>query len=158
MPQVREMKPTWTMDIMILSSLSEIGKYIDDNAMKVKAGNLEFLSDWRAALDQFYTNIKSFLTEDIRTVTNDTFSRIEVDFPIGGRTIPIEMGIVKSIIQKLQILNEMFYQARNELFMRFIEIISPTRKATEYAYSALPTKDREAKVLEAEAKEKKDET
>lgn len=152
------MRPTWTMDVMILANLSEIGKYIDDNAMKVKAGNLEFISDWRAALDQFYTNIKSFLNQDIVNVTNETFSRIEQDFPVGGRTIPNKMETIKGIIQKLQILNEMFYQARNELFMKFIEIISPTRKATEYAYSALPTKDREKKVEEAEAKEMKDET
>lgn len=158
MPQDREKRPSWTMDVMILANLSEIGKYIDDSAMKVKAGNLEFLSEWRAALDQFYTNIRSFLNEDVKNVANETFFHIENNFPLGSKAIPEKVDVVRAIIQKLQILNEMFYQARNEIFMRFIEIMTPREKATNYAYSALPKAVRDQRIDDAIKKDEEDAT
>jgi len=149
----QEKKPTWTMDVMILSNLNEISKIIDEAAMQVETGNLNEIVTWKAGLKQFYRNIKSFFAKDIDDIAFNTFKVLDEQISISRRSLPSSEAELNKVIMLLSNLNEMFYHARNELFMRLIEIWSPTRKAYDYAFSALPDEQKEARIAEAEDRE-----
>jgi hypothetical protein len=153
----QEKKPTWTMDVMILSNLNEISKSIDEAAMQVETGNLNEVVTWKAGLKQFYRNIRSFFASDIDQIAVNTFNVLDSMINVAQRSLPSSEADMNKVIMLLANLNEMFYHARNELFMRLVEVWSPTRKAYDYAFSALPDKDKEARIAKAEKKVKEEE-
>jgi len=148
-----ERKPTWTMDVMILSNLNQISQAIDQAAVEVETGNMNALLTWKADLLQFYTNIRSFFTPQIDEVARQSFENLDTKINIANRTMPTNQKDLNDTIGILRNLNMMFYHARNELFMKFIDIISPTRKALEYTYGALSKEEVERRVAKAENKE-----
>jgi hypothetical protein len=148
-----EKRPTWTMDVMILSNLNEISKAIDEAAMQVETGNLNSMIIWKAGLRQFYRNIKSFCDPSIDSISTNSFNQLDVLINMAQQTLPSNEKDINLTINLLANMNEMLYHLRNELFMRLVDIISPTRKAYGYAFDALPDKDKEQRIQDAEKKQ-----
>lgn len=138
-----ELKSAFTMDIMILQELDIIGKFIDNSAVKADAGNINSLQEWKSGLRQFYRNIKSFLTIQIQELCEKGFEEFDhlLD-PIAG-VMPTSKTDIQKTYKLAGFLTELLFNARNELFMRFIEIVNPRRKAAEYAFSALSESEKE---------------
>lgn len=141
-------RPQWTMDIMILSNLNEIGKFIDNSAIQARSGDLNALIRWKAGLSQFYVNVRSFLaTKIIKTDKGDVpltayydtaFTKLnELVDPI-NRELPATKELVGVTFELLDWLTNELYMNRNDMFMRFIEIMNPREKAIRYNLGGLP--------------------
>lgn len=138
-----EKRPAWTMDVMILDGLNEISKSIDDAAMSVDAGDMSRMIDWRAGLKQFYRNIKSFFSEDLISITENSFVEVDRLLNMTDRSMPASEEGIKKAYMLLSNMNEMFYHARNDVFMKFIEIVDQRTKTTNYSFGALPQEERD---------------
>lgn len=114
-------RPIWSWEAGIFANLGEIGKWIDDNAMKCESGDMSYLFEWKAALRQFYRNIKSLLTESIRQIAEKSFEEIDSIIPMPSKTLPSSKEEIKKIMIILGNLNDMLYHARNELLIKVIE-------------------------------------
>jgi len=143
-----EKRPQWTMDIMILSNLNEIAKFIDNAAIDSKSGNLNALIKWKAGLAQFYVNIRSFLqTKIVHTDKGDVklteyydlaFTKLnEIIDPI-SRELPSSKELLTITFELLDWLTNELYINRNDIFMRFVEIMNPREKAIRYNLGGLP--------------------
>lgn len=152
----REKRPAWSMDVMILANLNDISKYIDEAAVRVYKGDLNGMVEWKAGLHQFYNNIKNYFDEKLTELTEDGFDYLDRMISPVARELPKDRSEMKKIIKVMENMNQMFYHARNELFMKFVEIMSPTEKATRYAFSALPDDELEEKIREREGDKNED--
>ena len=146
--ETSEKKPTWTMDVMILSNLNEIAKYVDESAVKAEGGDINAIIAWRAGLREFYRNLKSFLVPVIDKTIWDAFNELDKLINPVTRQLPTSQEGITKVYLYLDILTTMLYQARNDLFMRFIELISPLKKAYRYALGSLPKEEQEKIIAE----------
>jgi len=144
----REKKPTWTMDVMILSNLNEIAKYIDDAAVKSETGDVNMLLPWKAGLKEFYRNIKSFLVPEVDNLAIQCFAELDKNLDPIARSMPNNEQELRRTFQLLDFQTTMMYHSRNDLFMRFIEMMSPIERSTRYNLQALPPAQLQKKVDE----------
>lgn len=132
-------RTAFTMDMLILEELDILGKFIDNSAVKAEAGNINSLQEWKSGLKQFYRNIKSFLIPKIQDMCEDAFDQLDELLDPLANKIPNTTIEVQKTYKLVGFLTELLFNARNELFMRFVEIINPHTKAEEYSFSAMPT-------------------
>jgi hypothetical protein len=144
----REKRPTWTMDVMILSNLNEIAKYIDDAAVRAETGDINALLNWKAGLKEFYRNLRSFLVPQADALAVTAFVELDKTIDVVSRLLPNSEQELRRTFQLLDYQTTLMYQCRNDLFMRFIEMMSPTEKSTRYNLQALPPAELQKKVDE----------
>lgn len=137
----REKRPIWTMDVMIMSNLNELSRFIDDNAVKAEAGDLNAFIEWKAGLKQMYRNLKSMLIEQVNGIIEEAFNELDKLIDPATRQISSSQKDVNQIYHLLSLATEMVYQARNDLFVRMIEIMTPKEKGLRYALSSLPDEE-----------------
>lgn len=137
----KEKRPIWTMDVMIMSNLNEISRFIDENAIKAEAGDLNSFIEWKAGLKQMYRNLKSMLVEKVNGVIEETLNELDSLIDPTTRQISSNQTNIEKIYHLLNLATEMIYQARNELFLKMIEIMSPKEKGLRYALSSLPDEE-----------------
>ena len=148
-----ERRPTWTMDVMILSNLNEIAKFVDENATKAESGDFNAMIEWKAGLRQFYRNMQSFLTEQGMKLCDDAFAYLDTSIDSINRVLPGTSDDLAQSFKYLDFLNRLLYTARNDLFMKVVTIMSGTEKSVRYNLAALPGAQLDAKVEETLQKE-----
>lgn len=144
-----EKRPTWTMDVMILANMNEISKLIDDAAIRVDNGDVAAMLTWKATLKQFYRNIKSFFSTEDQETSENSFKVLDKMLSPTTRELPGGQRDLQLAYDILANLNELFYHSRNDLFMKFIEVMRPREKAASYIFSALPDAEKDRRVEEA---------
>ena len=127
-----EKRPLWSWEAGIFANIGEIGKWIDHHAMLCESGDIASIFQWNAALKQFYRNIKSLLSLSVRETADKSFNEVEIFLQSGTDTLPGMSEEVKKVKMILGNLNEMLYQARNELLIKVTERRNVDKELRDY--------------------------
>jgi hypothetical protein len=120
-------KPAYTMDSMFFQQLNNIGIYIDSQAIVAKSGNLESMINWKSGLEQFYTNIQSFLTPETIATCQSGFEFLDRFLSHATNTVPKNAQESQKVIDMENLLNRILYTARNQLLLKFEDIFKERR-------------------------------
>lgn len=120
------------MDVMILSNINEISKAVSESAIAVETGNLNAIFTLRATLIELYDNMKSWL-DDGQTIEKG-FEKIDEKLMTSGFNLEeMDYKEFNKVRMSLNHIKKLLFQARNDLFMKFVVIRTEEEKAEEYA-------------------------
>lgn len=114
----KPIETVWSWEVGIFANITEIGKWIDHHAMICESGDMSSLYNWKAALRQFYRNIKSLLISPIRETAEKSFEEIDFLIDATSGSLPRSREEIRKIMTILGNLNDMLYEARNELWIK----------------------------------------
>ena len=131
--QEREIKPVWSMDVMILSNINEISKTVSESAIQVETGNLNALFLLRASLIELYDNLKSWL--DDGNMIEDNFKKITTRLEKYGYNVEkMPYNEFIQIKMSLYLIKKLLYRARNDLFMKFVVVRTEDDRMKQYSF------------------------
>jgi len=132
----KEIRPVWSMDVMILSNINEISKAVSESAIQVETGNLNSIFVLRATLIELYDNMKSWL-DDGDTIQK-SFNKIDKKLMKSGFNLEeMNHNEFDQIKNSLNLIKRLLFEARNNLFMKFIVVRTEKERAEEYAFGRL---------------------
>ena len=137
----RKVKPLWSMDVMILSNINEISKAASETGILVESGDYTKIFELRAILKELYYNLESFIDEEGRKTIEEIFEKVDekLDFENKGLNVANYEELIK-VVEALNLIRRLLFKIRNEMFMRFVTVLSPKEKAILYSFGRLPEK------------------
>jgi hypothetical protein len=127
-----EVRPAWSMDVMILSNINEISKAVSQSAIEVERGNLNEIFTFRATLKELYDNIGSLFDDD--GVILDFFDKIDEKLSKYGFNLEeMPYSDFMQIKESLNLVKKVLFNARNDLFMKFVVMRTEDDKMQRYS-------------------------
>lgn len=140
----RKIKPLWSMDVMILSNINDISKAASETGILVESGDYTKIFELRAILKELYYNLESFIDKDGKETIEEIFKKVDEKLDFENKNINVaNYDELLKVVNALNLVRRLLFQIRNEMFMRFVTVLSAKEKAMIYSFGRLPDKEEE---------------